>query len=51
MPRPLLDQVEPAFDDVAAAVGLGVELRRSAAVAAASSPVSDLVGPFRDVGW
>lgn len=46
----MFDGVEAAFDDVAAAVGAGIEGRRSAALAAASTAVSGLVCGFGDDG-
>lgn len=45
---PLFEAVEALLDDVAPLVDLVVEGRRTSVTAAASEPVADLVGPFRD---
>jgi hypothetical protein len=45
---PLLEAVEAPLDDVAPLVDLLVEDRRASAMAAASNPVANLVGTFRD---
>jgi hypothetical protein len=47
---PVLESVEAAFDDVAAAVAVGVEVDWSAAAGASVLAVADLVGGFGDDG-
>ena len=47
---PAREPAERALDDVASAVGLAVERRRSPAAGPAPGPVLDLVGSLRDDG-